>query len=177
MYSYEAQTEDAAWWRQEVCFRTILLLRVTMDALLWSSTKHEEWEDEYFKFNEEQDGNKEDSRVSKHFYLTKQLSHGRRSYIDENFRAPISFAHILRQVIMVRFCISFDTYPLGPFLTQSLLQEHPHYLGYKLAVNEYRDLLHFVELFIKAFHGFRVLVFTPYPFPLLQMTRTFLFFW
>merc|ERR1711953_958348 len=28
-----------------------------------------------------------------------------------------------------------------------------------------------------AFHEFRVLVFTPYPFPLVQMTRAFLFVW
>eukprot|EP00579_Thalassiosira_antarctica_P001157 CAMPEP_0201868734 /NCGR_PEP_ID=MMETSP0902-20130614/2500_1 /ASSEMBLY_ACC=CAM_ASM_000551 /TAXON_ID=420261 /ORGANISM="Thalassiosira antarctica, Strain CCMP982" /LENGTH=459 /DNA_ID=CAMNT_0048394107 /DNA_START=217 /DNA_END=1593 /DNA_ORIENTATION=- len=155
VYTFQTQTEDAAWWRQEVSFRIILLLRVTMDALLWSSTEREKWEDEYFKFNREQDGDKEDSRVSKHFLLMKQLSHGRRSFIDENFRAPVNFAHILRQVIM----------------------EHPHYLGYTMPTNEYRDLLRFVENFINAFHGFRVLVFTPYPFPLLQMTRAVLFFW
>lgn len=126
-----------------------------MDALLWSSTQREVWEDEYFVFNQEKDGDKDLSRVSKHFYRIKQLSHGRRSFIDENSRAPVTFAHVLRQVIM----------------------EHEHYLGYKMPVNEYRDLLHFVEQFISAFHGFRVLVFTPYPFPLLQMTRAFLFFW
>ena len=34
-----------------------------------------------------------------------------------------------------------------------------------------------VEKFVEAFHGFRVLIFTPYPFPLVQMTRAFLFFW
>jgi len=156
VYTFQTQTQDAAWWRQEVCYRAILLLRVTMDALLWSSTERQRWEDEYFKHNKEQDGDdRETSKVSQHFYRMKQLSHGRRSYIDENFRAPVNFAHILRQVIM----------------------EHPYHLGYKMAVNEYRDLLQFVANFISAFHGFRVLVFTPYPFPLLQMTRTFLFFW
>ena len=55
--------------------------------------------------------------------------------------------------------------------------DHPQFLGYKLAVNEYRDLLDFCTKFDTAFHGFRVLVFTPYPFPLVQMTRGFLFFW
>lgn len=132
-----------------------MLPRHTTPTRLWSATEREAWEDEYFKFNNLQDGNKEDSRVSKHFYFIKHLSHGRRSFIDENFRAPVNFAHVLRQVIM----------------------EHPHYLGYKMPVNEYRDLLQFVANFIDAFHGFRVLVFTPYPFPLLQMSRAFLFFW
>lgn len=54
---------------------------------------------------------------------------------------------------------------------------HPEYLGYKLAVNEYRDLVLMVQSFQEAFHGFRVLIFTPYPFPLVQMTRAFLLFW
>ena len=75
--------------------------------------------------------------------------------IDENFRAPITMAHVLRQVIM----------------------EHPQALGFKMPVNEYRDLLNFVSIFLDAFHEFRVLVFTPYPFPLVQMTRAFLFVW
>ena len=54
---------------------------------------------------------------------------------------------------------------------------HPDFLGHKLAVNEYRDLVLMVQSFQEAFHGFRVLIFTPYPFPLVQMTRAFLFFW
>jgi len=162
VYTFQTQTQDAAYWRQEVCYRTILLLRVTMDALLWSATRHNKWEDEYFKLDHDRDARNSDydkererSTISKHFYLIKQLSHGRRSYIDENFRSPINFSHLLKQVIM----------------------EHPYYLGYKMPVNEYRDLLQFVEKFITAFHGFRVLIFTPYPFPLLQMSRAFLFFW
>jgi hypothetical protein len=43
--------------------------------------------------------------------------------------------------------------------------------------NEYRDSLQFSTLFNEAFHGFRVLIFTPYPFPLMQITRIFLFSW
>lgn len=152
VYTMQTQSERAMEWRQEVCYRTILLLRVTMDALLWSSSEREKWEEEYFKYKKT-DGQVED--VSEHFFRFRRLTHGRRSMIDENFRAPISFSHVLRQVIM----------------------QHPDYLGYKLAVNEYRDLLNFVTIFNKAFHEFRVLIFTPYPFPLVQMTRAFLFFW
>lgn len=166
VYTYETQTPEAAWWRQEVCYRIILLLRVTTDALLWSSTEREKWEDEYFKFNPDLDGGDNNGgtgeggsaaaiKVSQHFYRAKQLSHGRRSYIDENFRAPVNFAHVLRQRMM----------------------EHQHYLGYKMPTNEYRDLVNICGTFMDAFHGFRVLIFTPYPFPLLQMTRAFLFVW
>lgn len=149
--SYETQTPQAKEWRSEVCYRTILLLRVTMDALLWSSTERKKWEEEYYQYDE----NCDSDNVSEHFLRFRALTHGRRSRIDETMRAPISFAHVLRLIIM----------------------QHPEYLGYKLPVNDYRDLLHFVTSFQDAYHGFRVLVFTPYPFPLVQMTRTFLFFW
>lgn len=162
VYTFHTQTPQALKWRQEVCYRTILLLRVTMDALLWSSTEREKWEDEYFQYrgggggkNGEEEDDDDDDNVSEHFLRFRKLSHGRRSFIDENFRAPITFAHVLRQTIM----------------------QHPEALGYKMAVNEYRDLLGLVGQFLDAFHGFRVLVFTPYPFPLVQMTRAFLLVW
>jgi len=52
-----------------------------------------------------------------------------------------------------------------------------HALSLRQQQNEYRDLLNCVAVFNDAFHTFRVLIFTPYPFPLVQMTRAFLFFW
>jgi hypothetical protein len=122
-----------------------------MDALLWSSTERGNWEEEYYRYKP----GDQQAKVSDHFFRFRQLNHGRRSMIDETFRAPITSMFILKRVIM----------------------EHPYYLGYKMAVNEYRDLLAFVANFNDAFHSFRVLVFTPYPFPLVQMTRTFLLFW
>jgi hypothetical protein len=146
VYTFKTKSEKAKAWRREVAFRTILLLRVTMDALEWSSTEKDEWEEEY-EFT--------DYGASEHFRLLSSFHHGKRTMVDENFRATIMFAHILREQIMM----------------------HPESLGYTLHANEYRDLLHFVTTFIEAFHGFRVLVFTPYPFPLVQMTRMFLFFW
>ena len=178
VYTMYTRTIEAKQWREQVCYQTILLLRVTMDALLWSSTERYQWEDEYYRYSIDRDCkstrrgvtlnhspssfdgegeamnssdntvnnyvfNGEDDDVSEHFFRFRNLTHGRRSNIDEHFRAPITSMHVLRTVIM----------------------EHPQYLGYKLAVNEYRDLLTFVSNFDKAFHGFRVLVFTPYPFP------------
>lgn len=165
VFTFTTQTPAAKEWRQEVCYRTILLLRVTMDALLWSSTEREQWTEEYFDLQEIQDHEDDEDVeehmdvrrqvISEHFFRFRKLSHGRRSRIDENFRAPITMGHILKFTIM----------------------QHPDALGYKMPVNEYRDLVNFVTIFLDAFHGFRVLVFTPYPFPLVQMTRAFLFFW
>jgi len=142
VYTFRTQTLKAREWRQGVAFRTILLLRVTMDTLRWSSENLHHWDRNY------EPSDKASMRLS-------SFSHGNRTLVDENFRATIMFSHILREVVM----------------------NHPDYLGYTLQVNEYRDLCHFVTTFNKAFHGFCVLIFTPYPFPLVQMTRLFLLFW
>jgi predicted membrane chloride channel (bestrophin family) len=148
VYTFKTKTEQAQEWRQEVAYRTILLLRVTMDTLKWSSTERHMWEKEF-------DSHHKDRDPSVHFRRFESFTHGHRTLVDENFRAPIMFAHILRETIMM----------------------HPESLGYTLHPNEYRDLLQFSSLFIEAFHGFRVLIFTPYPFSLMQMTRIFLFSW
>lgn len=186
-YTGFIQSPAAAQWRQDVCFRTILMLRATMDALLWSSTERDHWEEEYYcgdrhysivpnshfgppppPFHHKGSNHTEEtdpdepfdtenvpSSISQHFWQFRNLTHGRRSMIDENFRAPITFGHLLRTTIM----------------------QHPEALGLRMPVNEYRDLVLLVGTFIEAFHGFRVLIFTPYPFPLVQMTRAFLFVW
>lgn len=145
VYTFKTQSEAAKKWRQDVAYHTILLLRVTMDALEWSSTERQNWEEDVGK---DETSSGDANRLS-------TFHHGHRTLVDENFRATIIFSHVLRENIMM----------------------HPENLGYTMPVNEYRDLLHFVTSYMEAFHGFRVLVFTPYPFPLVQMTRMFLFFW
>ena len=142
VYTFRSKTSKAVEWRQDVAYRTILLLRITMDTLRWSSENIHSW-DESYQANDDQ------------AHRMSRLTHGERTVTEETFRAPTMFSHLLRETIM----------------------KHPDYLGYTMPVNEYRDLCGFVTDFNKAFHGFRVLVFTPYPFPLIQMTRVFLFFW
>jgi predicted membrane chloride channel (bestrophin family) len=147
IYTLSHETPEAKSWRQEVGYLTILMLRVTMDALHWSSTQKSLWED-LPEVHQSLPQERQMRRV-------RQYLHGPRTMVDENFRAPVLLSYNLREKIM----------------------RHEGPLGYKMPVNEYRDLLHFVTSFVTAFHGFRVLVFTPYPFPLVQMTRIFLFFW
>ena len=91
---------------------TQALLRITMDTLRWSSEHRENWERSY---------KPTDYTSSK----LRKFSHGRRTMIDENFRAPTMFAQVLRETIM----------------------KHPEALGYTLHANEYRDLCHFVTDF------------------------------
>jgi predicted membrane chloride channel (bestrophin family) len=76
---------------------------------------------------------------------------------DENFRAPIVLAYNLRQAI--------------------LAQRNGEYLEKRMHVNEELKILGFVSDYVTAFHGLKKLITAPFPFPLVQMTRTFLFFW
>lgn len=155
IYTLSATSMGAQEWRREVAFRTILMLRVTMDALHWSSTQTT-METESLAQEQAHTRQKDEPFSSQHMKFLRSYVHGlSRTTMDQNFRAPLVLSYNLRKAIMC----------------------HEEGLGYKLSVNEYRDLLMFVTSYVKAFHGFRVIVFTPYPFSLVQMTRIFIFFW
>ena len=91
------------------------------------------------------------------------LQHGaaaaeERNVRDECFRAPLLLAYALRQEILSQRSGAY------------LADEFSH-------VNEELKLLDCVTDFVRGFHGLKKLVETPFPFPLIQMTRTFLFVW
>ena len=86
-----------------------------------------------------------------------QWAHGERTMADENFRAPIVLTYNLRQTIMEGRNTTFLQIPMH--------------------VNEELKILGFVSDYVTAFHGLKKLITTPFPFPLVQMCRTFLFFW
>lgn len=65
---------------------------------------------------------------------------------------------------------------LSVFL-RTQIASHVHKLEPKLHVNKELKLLSFVSDFITAFQGMTMLIATPFPFPLVQMTRTANFVW
>jgi Bestrophin, RFP-TM, chloride channel len=87
------------------------------------------------------------------------LRHGPRTLTDEHFRAPIVWAYNLRETI------------LQPRMDRAILAQRDWH------ANESLKLLALVADFVHAFSGLKKLVSTPFPFPLVQMTRTFLFAW
>ena len=60
---------------------------------------------------------------------------------------------------------------------QSTIASNVEYLKKPLHPNKEMKLYSFVSDFEAAYHGLMKLVTTPFPFPLVQMTRTFLFIW
>ena len=62
---------------------------------------------------------------------------------------------------------------------QSTIASHVDYLDPKKPLHPTKELKLYslVSDFVQAYHGLMKLVTTPFPFPLVQMTRTFLFIW
>eukprot|EP00591_Stephanopyxis_turris_P002108 CAMPEP_0195527226 /NCGR_PEP_ID=MMETSP0794_2-20130614/28755_1 /TAXON_ID=515487 /ORGANISM="Stephanopyxis turris, Strain CCMP 815" /LENGTH=420 /DNA_ID=CAMNT_0040658091 /DNA_START=126 /DNA_END=1388 /DNA_ORIENTATION=+ len=60
---------------------------------------------------------------------------------------------------------------------RTAIAKHVECLEKDLDVNQELKLLECTADFVRAYHGLMKLITTPFPFPLVQMTRTFLFFW
>ena len=100
----------------------------------------------------------------------RRLAHVDRTAQSDSFRIPILVAHTLRTEIMKTRKDVFITTESGSKLAKK-------WLDVPLHVNEEMKLLNYVTAFDKAFSGLEKLINTPFPFPLVQMARTFLFFW
>lgn len=140
-------------WRSDVAFYSILLLRATMVSLEHESSAKNAWDiPELDKVDK--DGMRRSPVKSSCVDGLDFLS--RRSTREENFRVPVFLALQLRKTIVSH---------KNGFLTKPMV------------VNEERAILDCVVKYMSSFHGIRQIMSTPYPFPLLQMTRTFLFLW
>jgi len=60
---------------------------------------------------------------------------------------------------------------------RSTIASHVEYLEKPFHVNKELRLLKFISDFVTAYHGLMKLVTTPFPFPLVQMARTFVLVW
>jgi predicted membrane chloride channel (bestrophin family) len=190
IYSLPDKGDKAKQWRQDVAYRTIITLRMATAAVEFRGHGINAWEalpdEEHMvtplilpsEVTDEQEQEEEQQRIqpsaadrrnresirnykprTDHSYILRDLSHGPRTLMDENMRAPIVWAYNLREKI-----VEIRSDP-------TILPVHP------MHVNEVLKLNAFVSDFVAAFHGLKKLITTPFPFPLVQMTRTFLFFW
>lgn len=161
-------------WRQDVIYNGIILLRVTMAVLEFRANPDQEpWDVPELSWIQQAD-------IKHNLFLkrldspdeaatsVRKLGHARlgggeddrRTVLDEACRAPIGLAFNLRKEIMKQRD--------GKWLKKGTW-DHP--------CNEETKLLDCVGDFLKAFSGLRVLISNPFPFPLVQMTKTFLFVW
>lgn len=173
LLSMENTGAAAVKWRQDVAYRTIVCLRMATAAVEFRSKGVSAWEslEEPDQDVEERNtslGNPgegtptEDASESQtdHSSFLRLIAHGPRTDTDENFRAAVVWIYNLRETCM------------APRRTgSSILTTRPFH------VNEDLKFMTLTRDFIAAYDGLKKLITTPFPFPLVQMTRTFLFFW
>lgn len=151
MYALTSDRDDAAAikWREDVAYRTIVLLRVSMRALESTSTRQDCWIGESQQIIDELQNNKFEGIVE--------------IDMDEaNLGVPYMLIFFLRKTILEN---------RTTFSNNNNNNDTP------LHINEELSILGFVTQFASAWSGLAKLVSTPFPFPLVQMARSFLFFW
>lgn len=147
------RSEGAQRWRSDVAFQSIMMLRIMTCANEHDLTNPDHPHGSWIMVPDdiqEKLGFLDDSTQTK-------WSHGRRLIENENFRAPTVMAFFLQETIV--------------------RHREEEYCGERLAVNEELRILESVQEFLAGYHGIHEVITTAFPFPLAQMTRTFLFFW
>jgi len=170
MLSSRDSNAKARNWRNEVAYRSIVTLRTTVTAVEYQSkgisaidVLHEE-DKRITELLDKGDAAGAAAEFAIDPFASTEnladLAHSpKRRTMDENFRVPLIWAYNLREKLM-------DTRG-----DNEILVECP------MHVNEESKLTAIVGEFIVAYHGLTKLIATPFPFPLVQMCRTFLFLW
>mmetsp|Transcript_23002 Transcript_23002/g.33952 ORF Transcript_23002/g.33952 Transcript_23002/m.33952 type:complete len:369 (-) Transcript_23002:106-1212(-) len=149
-------TDDKAKeWRNETAYQTCLLLRVAMGVIDYPEYFVNVWElDELDDF--------ERASMKKYIYLDTgsgpnalRWSHGQRTEYEENMRVPIRLSYLLRK--QIRKMRKMLAEPFTPPQEMKLMGS--------------------VDSFMGGYFGMRKFMTTPFPFPLVQMARTFLYFY
>ena len=147
LYSTYIDCDGAKQWRHDLAYETIVLLRTAMSAVEYQSKD----------IPSDVDCQQSDVNWCPHDKYISDFYHSERNPVDEIFRAPVVLAQKVRE--------------------QVVKQRLKKYLKGKLSVSEENNILGKISSFVKAFQGIKKLMTTPFPFPLVQMTRWFLFAW
>jgi predicted membrane chloride channel (bestrophin family) len=160
---------QAVEWRRSVAYRTILTLRMATAAMEFRSHGISAMEivpDHNDALLSSSASRSMESYTTHHHHplahaddVMIKLAHAPRTDMDINFRAPIVFALGLRQEILVTRA--------DPTILPTAA----------MFPNEELKILTLVSDMLAAYHGATKLITTPFPFPLVQMTCTFLLFW
>lgn len=149
------QNEKSKIWRNEVAYKTCLMLRCAMGVIDYTEHYVNVWELEELDDNER-------AEMTRYIYYNTgyggnalRWGHGKRTEYEENMRVPIRMAYLLRKE----------------------LRKQRKMLAKPLLVPQELKLYTSVDQFMTGYYGMRKFMTTPFPFPLVQMARTFLFFY
>ena len=144
-------------WRNEIAYRTLLLLRTSMAVVGFRTTSEPAWAVPELNGEEYDDiknsiflpttSSQQDEVVNK--YATSHIQ----GTWQETMRVPIRVAYLLRKSI----------------------QSQGKRLNKPLVFSAENKLYGCVDSFMGGYYGIRKFLTTPVPFPLVQMSRTFMF--
>ncbi len=144
-------------WRLLIAYRCMCLLRLSMAVIDYQETRIPVWEIDELAPEEKK------AIKATLFYNTDSSSpnamrwaHEVRNEEEENMRVPVRMAYELRKAIHKQRQLFGDK---------------------KLETSQENKLLGSVDSYMSGYYGIRKFLTTPFPFPLVQMARTFLFFY
>lgn len=150
VFSGDSTDKASQEWRHELGYRSILLLRTAMAVIDYPVTRVPAYGIEELNGDEKQ-------KVTKSNFLpghpAQKWAHAKRTGSEESMRVPIWVAYLTRQTIA----------------SQSQRLKNPIHLAQE------NKLMGSVDSFMDGYYGLRQFMTTPVPFPLIQMSRTFLF--
>mmetsp|Transcript_25660 Transcript_25660/g.36197 ORF Transcript_25660/g.36197 Transcript_25660/m.36197 type:complete len:322 (+) Transcript_25660:423-1388(+) len=149
VFTKEDQSQGAKEWRYEVAYHTCLLLRLAMAVVDYPDTKVPSWEIPELQ-----------GRAKEYLLATcstngisNRWAHASRGLSDDNMRYPIRAVYLLRDSV---------------FSGKRLLE-------IELQAWQWSRLFGPIDTFMNGYYGMRKFMTAPFPFPLVQMARTFLF--
>lgn len=143
-------------WRSDMAYRCMILIRTAMAMIDYKTTKIPSWDCPELT-QEESDQIKSDIYCETDSPINAlRWAHKVRSEEEENMRVPVRMAYALRETIH----------------SEKIL-----FGSDKLETTQENMLLASVSSFMNGYYGMRKFMTTPVPFPLVQMARTFLFFY
>uniref|UniRef100_A0A7S1Y3W0 Bestrophin homolog n=1 Tax=Grammatophora oceanica TaxID=210454 RepID=A0A7S1Y3W0_9STRA len=158
VFSGDHTHQEAKEWRNLVAYRTCILLRTSMAVIDYASGSSLCWELPEISPEEH-------TEIKRFVYFDTgegdnnnalRWAHGERTEGEENMRVPIRMAFKLRQAIRMQ---------------RQALESKP------IETSQENKMLGSVDSFMVGYYGMRKFLTTPFPFPLVQMARTFLFFY
>jgi predicted membrane chloride channel (bestrophin family) len=150
VFSNHVEDKAAKEWRLEVAYRSAILLKVVMAVMEYPSTGVLAWDIPELTGQEEQYVRNSSLVLSAR---ARRWAHEQRSAWEETMRTPIQLAYLLRKSI----------------------HSQQKRLRVPLVAAQEMKLLASVESFMEGYYGIRKFMTTPVPFPLIQMSRTFVF--
>ena len=144
--SNDDSSADAKYWRFTAAYKILMLLRCVVGVVMYQDSQVPCWE------LQEMDPDQA-ARLKKRLYVgdgeTVKWAHGRRTEAEENMRVPIMLSYELRTII----------------------HDQHKYLKPNLETSQENKLLGSVDSFMGGCYGIRKFLTTPFPFPLVQMSR------